>query len=48
MTVLVDPRKMTMADRILLSKSDGFVIIIDVDVKTAKVGRLGLAARKLA
>jgi hypothetical protein len=47
-TVLVDPRKMNMTDRILISRSDAFVIIIDVDVKTAKAKSVGLAARKLA
>jgi hypothetical protein len=47
-TVLVDPKKMNTADRILIARSDRFVIMIVVDVKTAKVESVGLAARKLA
>jgi hypothetical protein len=45
-TVLVDPQRMNTADRILIARSDHFVIMIVVDIKTAKVESLGVAARK--
>jgi hypothetical protein len=47
-TVLLDLNKMNIADRILLARSDSYIMKIFIDIKTHEVARFRLVARKIA
>jgi hypothetical protein len=47
-TVLLDPNNMSLADRILISRSDSYIMKILVNIKTHEVIRFRLVARKIA
>jgi hypothetical protein len=43
--ITLDPRKMNMGDRVLVARSDSYLIKVVIELKTKKITRFGLVAR---